>query len=293
MPASLKAYYGIAKPGMVYGNAIPFIGGFALAARGDFRPPVFLAALAGLSLVMASGCVFNNLIDRDIDAKMGRTKDRALASGRVPARSAAVYGLILGLAGFGLLASFVNLAALAAAALGFFFYVFMYSLWWKRRSPLGTAVGSVAGAMPPVVGYAAASGRIDLAAFLLFAIMAAWQMPHFFAIAIRRKDDYAAAGVPVLPLVKGVRATKRQTLVYIVAFTVLASSLTLFGYCGYAYLAVALALSLAWLALCLAGFRIPEGDARNAQWARRMFFFSLLVMIALFAAIALSAVARA
>lgn len=288
--ATLKHLYEITKPGIIYGNAIPFIGGFFLAARGTVGWRLFIAALVGMSLVIASGCVFNNVIDRDVDAKMRRTKDRALASGKLSGPMPIIYGTVLGLLGFMILAVAVNLAATAVAAFGFLFYVVMYSLWWKRRSAWGTVVGSFSGAVPPVIGYAAVSGRIDLAAFCLFAIMVAWQMPHFYAIAIRRADEYAAAGIPVLPVVRGVRATKRQMLWYIVAFIAIAPLLTVFGYCNVAYAVVSLVLGLGWLGLGISGLRLSDKDERNIVWAKRMFLASLVVLVLLFGMIAVSAV---
>jgi len=287
-----KDYYDLAKPGLVYGNIVTVVAGFLLGVRvssASVNGAVLAATIAGIFLVMASGCVFNNYIDRDIDARMARTKDRALVTGRVSGRAALVYGAALGVAGFGILLFYTNLAAAGAALVGFFFYVVMYSLWWKRRSPFGTVVGSVAGAVPPVVGYAAAAGRIDLAAALLFLIMVLWQMPHFYAIGIRRFGDYAAAGVPILPVAKGIPATKTRMLLYIIAFTVAAPLLTAFGYLGAWYAVTALILGAAWLALCLRGFRAAAGAAADALWARRMFFFSLFVMVALFGAIAVGA----
>lgn len=287
----LRRWYEIMKPGMVYGNVIPYIGSFALAAGRAIDWSTFLVGFAGLALVIASGCVFNNVIDRDIDARMGRTKGRALPAGAIDPERALLFASALGVAGFALLAFRVNLAAATAALAGFFFYVVMYSLWWKRRSEWGTLVGSVAGAMPPVVGYAAGGGRSGLAAFLLFAIMVAWQMPHFFAIAIRHKDEYAAAGVPVLPVARGIRATKRQLLAYVIAFVVLAPAPALFGFAGRGYLVASLLLGLGWLALCLRGFRLEDGDPAVRAWAKRVFLMSLFVMVALFSAMALSTAA--
>src|SRR5512135_3581416 len=129
---SLKDYCRLAKPGMVYGNLIPVIGGFALASRGDVRLGLFAATIVGAILGMASACVCNNAIDHDVDAKMRRTKHRAVAAGRISRRSALVYGMALGIAGAAVYALGVNFAAIAVGAVGFFFYVFMYSMWWKR-----------------------------------------------------------------------------------------------------------------------------------------------------------------
>lgn len=289
---SLKNYYEIAKPRLVYGNLVPLISGYILATGGMVRFWPFAAALVGASFGMASGCVFNNVIDQDIDAKMRRTRHRAVPAGHISSMAALIYGAVLGAVGLVIMVRYVNLVATAVGALGFFFYVFMYSMWWKRRSTLGTAVGSVAGAVPPVVGYAAASGKIDAAAIILFAAMVAWQMPHFFAIAIIHADDYSAAGIPTLPIVRGMRSARTQMLLYIVAFVILSSLLTAFGYAGYAYLAIVLALGFAWLALCLTGFRIGiEDDKANVAWARKMFVSSLVVMVGLFVTIAVTSVA--
>jgi len=280
----IKEYYALTKSGLVFGNLITVIGGFALAARGVFNFWTLLATLVGMSLIMASGCVFNNYIDRDIDGAMGRTKGRALVTGRISGRAALVFATCLGVAGFLALALWTNFLALAMAGVGFLFYVVMYSMWWKRRSTWGTFVGSISGAMPPVVGYCAAGGRLDLGAALLFAILVVWQMSHFFAIAIRRADEYAAAHVPVLPVARGVPATKRAMLLYVVAFTLIAPLLTVFGYTGDTYFAIASVLGVVWLILSIKGFFV-SGAAADIRWARTTFFFSLVVMVMLFATI--------
>jgi protoheme IX farnesyltransferase len=286
---SLKSYYEITKPGIVYGNAIPVIGSFLLASNGQVQWGLFTATVIGIGLVMASSCVFNNVIDRDIDAKMSRTKSRPVVAGRISVPAALAYGTLLGLAGFSLLFFGANMLTAEVAALGFFFYVVMYSMWWKRGSVWGTEIGSVSGAVPAVVGYVAVKDRIDLAAVLLFALMVAWQMPHFYGIAIRLFDDYTAAKIPALPLVRGMHAAKVQMTVYVIAFIAAASLLTAFGYCGYVYLAVVLLFGLAWLSICLKGFRIPDNDKKeNALWARRVFLFSLWVLLATFTAMGLS-----
>ncbi len=295
----MKYYYELTKSGLVFGNVITVIAGFLLGAR-DVQAAggalsinfwLLFATLVGISLVMASGCVFNNYIDRDIDVRMERTKHRALVTKKISGRSALMFTTILGIMGFAVLALHTNFLAALAALAGFIFYVFIYSMGplGKRRTVYGTFMGAVAGATPPVMGYAAASGRIDMAAFILFLIMLVWQMPHFFAIAIRREDDYAAAHIPVLPVKQGINRTKSSMLIYIVEFILAASLLTIFGYAGYAYLAIALMLGIAWLALCIKGFWI-SGAVHNKAWARQMFFLSLIVMVVLFITIAIGAI---
>jgi protoheme IX farnesyltransferase len=283
-------YWSLTKSGLVAGNLIPAIAGFVLAARGLAPLTAFAAMVVGLWLVMASGCVFNNVIDADIDARMDRTKERAVVTKEISRAHGFIFGIILGAAGFAILGIWTNVVATLVAAAGFFFYVVAYTIWAKRRTVYGTIVGALAGAVPPVVGYAAASGRIDAGALILFVIMIAWQMPHFFAIAIRREGDYAAAGIPVMPVKYGVRRTKVSMLVYIAEFTLAAALLTLYSYEGYVYLTVALVLGIGWLGLGIRGFRETD-TVKNVAWAKRMFLFSLVVLVALFAAIAIGAVA--
>jgi len=258
-----------------------------LASRGHPSLPLFIAMLAGISLVMASGCVFNNYIDRGIDAKMIRTKHRALAAHTLPARHALIYATVLGLVGAALLGRFTNLLTLAVALGGFVVYVALYGL-AKRRSVHGTIVGAVAGAVPPVVGYTAVSGQLDAGAAIVFIILVLWQMPHFYAIAIFRLADYRAAGLPVLPVKRGIRAAKVQIVAYIAAFMFALATLSATGYVGPLYLIVMLGLATIWLRLALRGFHAPD----NALWARQLFRFSLLVILTFSAMISLDALPR-
>jgi len=269
----IKVYYKLAKPGIIYGNAITAIGGFFLAERGHFNLILFIAMLLGISLVMASGCVFNNYIDKDIDALMARTKKRALVSGDVSPRSAITYASILGLLGSLILWWGTNLLTLGIALFGLFAYVVLYGV-GKRRSVHGTLIGSISGAIPPVVGYCAVVNRFDGGALLLFLIVAIWQMPHFYAIAMYRLNDYAAASIPVLPIKKGMQATKVQILVYIVLFTVVAALLSVCGYVNYIYLGVMATLSLAWVWQGLKTFKTSS----DPVWGRSMFRFSLVII---------------
>jgi heme o synthase len=281
----IKDYYWLAKPGIVYGNAIAAIAGFFLAARGNVNFVIFLGMLAGVCLVMASGCVVNNVIDRDMDKKMKRTKWRATVNGNISARDALLYAAVLGLAGIFLLLYLTNALTLLVALIGYVFYVLLYSF-AKRETMHATLIGSVAGAVPPVVGYTAVSSGIDTAAVLLFATMVLWQMPHFYAIAIYRMKDYKAAGVPVLPIKIGLRNTKLQIIAYIAAYMSVALLLTYFGYTGYIYLIAMTALSLVWLWKAWKGFDAKD----NAIWAKKLFLFSLVVLLAWCATISLAVV---
>jgi protoheme IX farnesyltransferase len=272
----LRQYYQLTKPGIIYGNAITAAAGFVLASKGQIDWRLFLATLVGLSLIIASACVFNNIMDRHADKMMARTRNRPLVKGTISVQNARIFAVLLGILGALTLAFLTNLLTLAIALAGFAVYLFGYTI-WKYRTHYGTLIGSVAGAVPPVVGYCAVSGRIDACALIIFAMIVLWQMPHFFAIAMFRQDDYSAASIPVLPITKGSRVTKIQMLLYVVAFTVAATMLFLLGYTGYVYLAVSLLLGLAWFMLSLKGFKCDN----DKIWARQMFRFSLVAVTTL------------
>lgn len=271
---SFRNYSLLTKPGIIMGNAITASAGFVLASKGAFQWPLFLTMLVGICLVIASACVYNNYIDRHHDKRMDRTKNRPLAKGTISGKAALIFAALLIIFGTLTLALGVNLLATAAALMGFGIYVFLYS-YSKYQTIYGTLIGSVAGAMPPVVGYTAASGRFDVAALLLFAIVALWQMPHFYSISIRRLEDYKAAGVPILPLKRGIMKTKIQMFFYIMGFIGATLLLTAFNYTGYGFMAIASILGLCWLILCIRGMETED----HTQWAKKMFRFSLIVIM--------------
>lgn len=267
-------YYLLTKPGIIMGNLITVAAGFLLASKGKIDFGLFLATLLGLTLIMASACVFNNFIDRQIDKKMERTKQRALVTGLISGPHALIFAVFLGIFGQVILFLYTNFLTVVVAALGFFVYVVLYSL-WKCRTIYGTAIGSIAGAVPPVVGYCAVSNHFDLGAFILFMMLVLWQMPHFFSIATYHFDDYMAAQIPVLPIKKGMLKTKIHMVIYIVGFIFTATLLTFFNYTGYMYLILTTSIGLMWLGLCIQGFK----NDNNQVWGRHMFRLSL-VMIA-------------
>jgi protoheme IX farnesyltransferase len=269
-----KAYFWLTKPGIIMGNLISATGGFLFASRGDIDWGLLLATLTGTGLVIASGCVFNNYIDRGIDAKMARTRWRASVKGSISLSRGIAFGAVLGIAGFALLALFTNALTVGVGFLGYFFYLVMYSI-WKRRSTMGTVVGSVSGATPILAGYVAVANSLDTAGLLLFAIMVLWQMPHFYAIAMYRHNDYAAAGLPVMPVKKGDAITKQYILLYIAAFTAAVCALTTLGYAGVTCLGIMGVMCFAWLWKGLKG----ASTTTDVGWAKEMFRFSLKVMM--------------
>lgn len=281
---TLRQYYLLTKPGIIRGNLIVALAGFLLASDGVINFSLMLALLGGTSLIIACGCVINNYLDKDIDIYMSRTKKRALVTGTISNRNAIIYGSILGVAGALLLAFFTNYLTLACGLVGLFFYLVMYSI-FKRKNIYGTLVGSVSGAVPPVAGYTAVTNQIDITAGLLFLILVFWQMPHFYAIAIFRLNDYKKAGVPVLPAIKGLQKTKKQINAYIIALGMTMTMLFFVAELSYIYLIVMLGVTIYWLFLGLKAIRSEEG----IKWAHTMFSFSLVVLLVFSTLISLNA----
>ncbi len=200
MSETLRNYGRVAKPGIVLGNLITAAGGFFLGSRGRIDAALLSATLTGIALTVAAGCVLNNCIDRKIDRKMTRTCGRALARGTLSLPSAVGYALFLGVAGIALLEAATNPLCVSLVLAGLVVYVLVYSLYLKRRSLYAALIGSLAGAAPPLAGYCAVTNRFDLGAGILLLIFVLWQMPHCYAFAILRLEDYAAAQIPVAPV---------------------------------------------------------------------------------------------
>jgi heme o synthase len=277
MKATIKNYLHLLKPGIVLGNLIPASAGFFLASQGNIRVPLLMATLAGISLVVASACVLNNCIDRNMDRKMARTRNRVMARGLISLRAAVSYAVLLGTAGIWLLSRATQPLCVWVVVSGFVMYVGVYSLYLKRRSVYAALLGSLAGVAPPLAGYCAVSGRFDMGAWLLLLIFSLWQMPHCYAIAIFRRDDYAAAEIPVVPVTRGIRAAKRHIMGYAGAFVAATLMLTFGGYTGYGYLVAATVLGLFWLYLTWSGFKAKD----DRRWARQLFTFSFMSILVL------------
>lgn len=276
---TIKAYYYLTKPGIIYSNVLAALAGFLLASKWQVDFWLLFFTLGGVMFIIAAACVFNNYIDQDIDRRMKRTERRALVSGKISGTAALVYGVVLLVIGFALIAQ-TNLLTTILGVIAVVMYVAVYG-YFKRHSVHGTLVGSVSGAMPPVAGYTAVTGSLDAAAIILFLILTMWQMPHFYAIAMFRRKDYANAKIPVLPVVKGMKAARRQIFIYIILLALVAPLLTIFGYTGVVYLGIVIALLGFWVVQALRSVHLDE-----TAWARKMFFTSLIVLLGLCFAIA-------
>ncbi len=244
-------------------------------------PNVWLMActLLGGALAAGSSGALNMYFDRDIDAIMSRTRNRPIPSGRLPALHALVFGIALAIASFAVLALTVNLLAALLALAGIAFYVGVYTLWLKRTSVQNIVIGGAAGAVPPLVGWAAVTGKLDLTAALLFAIVFLWTPPHFWALALIAKGEYAKVGIPMLPVIRGDAETKRQIIIYSAALIVLTLALLPLHVMGITYAVCALALNAAFLA-----YAVRVSRDGSIQSERAMYKFSMLYLALLFVA---------
>jgi len=297
-PASPAATAGIARPGETdFGTAwgdyvvllkprvmslVVFTGFVGLyLAPGHLNP--LLAAVAVLCIAVAAGAsgAINMWYERDIDALMNRTRNRPLPAGRMDPHEALIFGCVLAAAALIVMDLALNWTAAALLALTMAFYVFVYTIGLKRRTPQNIVIGGAAGAFPPLVGWAAATGTVGWPALALFALIFFWTPPHFWALSLYRAGDYARAGVPMLPVVAGPAETKKQMLLYTLVLWPVALAPAWLHVTGWVYGVCALALSAAFTALALAVLR---GDAR---WPRRMFGFSIFYLFLLFLIMAL------
>jgi protoheme IX farnesyltransferase len=242
---------------------------------------VLLVTLGGYLMAGGANAV-NMYVDRDIDDRMVRTRRRPIPSGRMGATAVLAFGIALATAATALLAHYVNVLAAALALAGFYFYVFIYTRWLKRSTPQNIVIGGAAGAFPPLVGWAAVTGRLDLAAVYLFLIVFYWTPPHFWALALLKQRDYAQAGVPMAPLVWGERTTMDQMLWYTLVLLPITILPVAFGVFGVIYLVSALVLG-GWLLYGVVAVRRAKEFAGPA-W--RVYKFSLLYLALLFVAMA-------
>jgi protoheme IX farnesyltransferase len=283
--ATVRAYVALTKPRIIELLLVTTVPTMVIAQRG--LPPLglVLATLVGGSLAAGGANALNNWVDRDIDQLMHRTARRPLPNHQVPPRNALVFGIVLGVLSFVWLALLVNLLSAVLAIGALLFYVFVYSLGLKRRTVQNIVIGGAAGCVPVLVGWSAVTGEVGLPALVLFAVVFAWTPPHFWALALKYREDYARAGVPMLPVVAGAKETARQILLY----TILLVAVTmLFGPVagmGALYLAGALLLGGVFVGMAIELLRRPEGPA-----AMRLFRYSITYLGLLFGLAAVDAV---
>lgn len=279
--ATWRDFYQLAKPGILFSNSMTAFGGFWVASGqtgGRIDLLLMLWTLLGTALVMASGCVLNNYLDRNYDVLMPSKKKRATVTGLIAPRVVMWYGIVLGVIGLNVLYFLANALAALLGVVGLLVYVWIYTAWLKRTSVYSTSIGGISGAIPPMIGFTAVSGELAAGAWILFLIMFLWQPPHFWALGIRRKEEYRAAGYPLLPVVQGNHPTKLAMMRYTIMLVPGSLLLYLYGYVGEIYLVAATVLGMAWVFMTLRGFRVQDDEA----WAKKMFVYSINYLMLLF-----------
>jgi protoheme IX farnesyltransferase len=281
--ASVGDYFELLKPRVMSLVIFTALAGIVLAPGGIH--PV-LGAVALLSIAVGAGAsgALNMWYDADIDRVMSRTAGRPIPSGRIAPEEAFQFGAVLAVMSVFVLGVAVNWAAAALLAFTIFFYVVVYTMWLKRWTPQNIVIGGAAGAFPPMIGWAAVTGGVSVESIVLFALIFFWTPPHFWALALLKSDDYARAGVPMLPVVAGERATRNQILAYSVLLAPLGVAPWFLGFAGGAYAAFAAVMGAVFLALAVRVHRVTEGPAARKA-ALRLFLFSIAYLFALFAAL--------
>ena len=260
-----------------------------LAAPGTLHPVIGFIAMLAIAIGAGASGALNMWYDADIDARMARTAARPLPRGRVSGSEALTFGAVLAVGSVLTLGVCVNWAAGGLLALTIAFYLFVYTMWLKRRTPYNIVIGGAAGAFPPMIGWAAVTGEVSLESIVLFLIIFMWTPPHFWALALYRCRDYERVGVPMLPVVAGLAETRRQILFYSLLLVPLAVLPYVLGFAGMAYLVTATVLGAAFLYFAVAVYRTTEGREAD-KVAKRLFWFSILYLYLLFAVLLVESV---
>ena len=283
LSGSVGDYLALLKPRVMSLVVFTALVGIVIAP-GEVHPIIAFASLVAIAVGAGAAGALNMWFDADIDGKMSRTRLRPIPRGSVEPGEALVLGLILSVGSVTVLGLAANWLAAALLAFTIFFYVAIYTMWLKRRTPQNIVIGGAAGALPPVIGWAAATGSIGYESLVLFLIIFLWTPPHFWALSLYKADDYAKAGVPMLPVVAGFRGTQRQIMVYSALLAAAGVSPWAIGLAGPLYLATALVLGGAFIAIAWR-LALEQTEPEIELWAKRLFAFSILYLFLLFSAL--------
>jgi protoheme IX farnesyltransferase len=287
---SLRAYIALTKPRIIELLLVTTVPAMVLAQRGVPSIDLIFWTLLGGSLAAGSANAINCYLDRDIDLLMARTRRRPLPAHEVDPERAVVFGLVLGVVSFVMLAWFVNLLSAFLALLAIAFYVVVYTIMLKRTTPQNIVIGGAAGALPPVIGWAAVTGSVEVPALVLFAVVFYWTPPHFWALSMRIRGDYAAAGVPMLPVVRGIAETSRQIVLYSVLMVAISLILWAVARMGWIYLGAAIVLGALFIRQALMLWRQGTSPEGSTAQAIRLYKYSISYLTLLFVAVAVDAV---
>jgi protoheme IX farnesyltransferase len=288
--AGVEDYWALLKPRVMSLVVFTALVGI-VRAPGDIHPVIGFVALLCIAIGAGAAGALNMWWDADIDARMDRTRARPIPAGRIAPGEAMVFGLFLSGASVLMLGLLVGVLAGALLAFTIFFYAVIYSMWLKRATPQNIVIGGAAGALPPVIGWAAVTGTVTLEPLLLFALIFIWTPPHFWALALLKKRDYERAGVPMLPNVAGDDETRKQILLYSIALAPLGVAPFALGMTGWLYGAFSVALGVLFLAFAWQVYRRREGDEAERA-AKHLFAFSVLYLFLLFAVLLVEGMAR-
>jgi protoheme IX farnesyltransferase len=284
LPAEWRDFFALTKPRVM--SLVIFTGLCGLlAAPGHINPVLGFSAILCIALGAGGAAALNQWWEADIDAGMKRTAARPLPAGRMNRTDARDFGVLISAASVMIMGLAVNWLAAAILALSIFYYAVIYTIWLKPRTPQNIVIGGGAGAFPPLIGWVAVTGEITLMPVLLFAIIFMWTPPHFWALALFVKTDYANVGIPMMPVVKGETSTRRQILIYAALLVPIAAAPWFIGGTGFVYGVASLALSLAFLALSVPVALRQTGANDTMKPEKRLFAFSIIYLFALFAAL--------
>jgi heme o synthase len=289
MGGSVGDYFALMKPRVMSLVVFTALVGMVVAP-GTIHPVMAVIALLAIAIGAGASGALNMWYDADIDAQMARTAARPIPRGHVTSDQALAFGTVLSIFSVVTLGLIVNWTAGALLALTIGFYLFIYTMWLKRRTPQNIVIGGAAGAFPPMIGWAAVTGGVSLDSVLLFLIIFMWTPPHFWALALYRCRDYERVGVPMLPVVAGLDETRRQILIYSLLFVPLCIAPVVTGLGGLFYAAIAIGLGAIFLSLAFKVFNVREGREADAV-AKQLFLFSILYLFALFAALLVERIA--
>ena len=285
--STLRGYIALTKPRIISLLVFTALGGMFLAARGAPDPLLVVLVLGGGALAAGGANALNHYLDRDIDGLMGRTAGRPIVNGHIPPQHAMWFGIALNVIAFGILGAFVNILSALLTLSATLFYIFVYTKGLKRTTPQNIVIGGAAGAIPPMVGWVAVTGALELPALYMFAIVFFWTPPHFWALSLLIKDDYSRAGIPMLPVVAGVKDTKRHILLYTILLMALSLMFFTTQAVGWIYFGGSLALGVGFIYFA---WRLFKRD--GIEGAKAAYLYSLAYLALLFLVIMADSVAR-
>lgn len=270
-------YLNLTKPNIVIGNLLSSMGCFFIASQGNIHYFNFFYMSIGMTLIIAANCILNNIIDRDIDSVMLRTRNRLLAKNRtLSIKKITFFAILLNILGFLFLERTKNVIIILLSIIAIFVYIGIYSFWAKRNTIYSTIIGSISGSIPPVIGYCTAANKFDIGACVILLIFSFWQIPHSYSILIFRAKDYQAALIPTFLNTKGIEITRIHIITCIIGFSITIATLTIIGYTSYTLLFIISIMNFFWIYVGLHEYKLINN---NLIWAKKMFLLSLIIII--------------